>query len=196
MQDETVARALSFDAELRTWLAACRLDAHQTQECLDTVNVSLLTQNTGHLRGKRLRLQVFAYAREAVLQLLGAAPGSDRAALSESLPWVARFSPPALRQPNGRAAQVRLLSVVQQLPERCRQVFTLYKVYELTPAQVAQRLSISEEDVVHELKAAALACAAAEFSVPDSIGTARTHTVADRNTRTDHEPVGLRALLN
>lgn len=47
-----------------------------------------------------------------------------------------------------RAEDVRLLiQAIQALPERCRQIFTLRKIYGLTQKEIAARLAISENTV-------------------------------------------------
>jgi RNA polymerase sigma-70 factor (ECF subfamily) len=40
-----------------------------------------------------------------------------------------------------------LIAAIQSLPERCRQVFTLRKIYGLSQKEIAQKLSISENTV-------------------------------------------------
>ena len=47
-----------------------------------------------------------------------------------------------------RAEDIRLLvRAIQNLPERCRQVFTLRKIYGLSQKEIAARLGISEPTV-------------------------------------------------
>jgi RNA polymerase sigma factor (sigma-70 family) len=45
----------------------------------------------------------------------------------------------------------RLRSVIQELPERTRQVFVLHRIEELTYGEVAARLGISESSVQKHL---------------------------------------------
>lgn len=59
-----------------------------------------------------------------------------------------------------------LASAVEQLPTRCRQVFTLRKVYGYSQKEIAQRLQISENTVEQHLTKAARRCAQALFESP------------------------------
>jgi len=60
----------------------------------------------------------------------------------------------------------RLVSALQRLPERCRQVFTLRKVYGYSPAQIASRLGVPVRLVLEDLRAAARRCAQMVFDPP------------------------------
>ncbi len=53
----------------------------------------------------------------------------------------------------------RVAAVVAGLPDRCRQVFTLRKVYGMTQKEIAGRLKISENTVEQHLTKAARRCA-------------------------------------
>jgi RNA polymerase sigma-70 factor (ECF subfamily) len=59
-----------------------------------------------------------------------------------------------------------LASVVEQLPTRCRQVFTLRKVYGYSQKEIAERLQISENTVEQHLTKAVRRCAQALFESP------------------------------
>jgi RNA polymerase sigma factor (sigma-70 family) len=61
-----------------------------------------------------------------------------------------------------------LVKAIQGLPERCRQVFTLRKVYGYSQKEIALRLSISENTVEQHLTKAARRCAQALFDQPVS----------------------------
>lgn len=60
----------------------------------------------------------------------------------------------------------RLSEAVAGLPERCRQVYTLRKVYGFTQSEIASRLRVSEETVQDYLALAARRCAHALFDRP------------------------------
>ena len=60
----------------------------------------------------------------------------------------------------------RLVSAIQRLPERCRRVFTLRKVYGYSPAQIASRLGVPARLVLEDLQAAARRCAQIAFDPP------------------------------
>jgi len=61
-----------------------------------------------------------------------------------------------------------LVKAIQGLPERCRQVFTLRKVYGYSQKEIAIRLNISENTVEQHLTKAARRCAQALFDQPVS----------------------------
>ena len=44
-----------------------------------------------------------------------------------------------------------MTEAIQSLPDRCRQIFTLRKVYGMSQQQIAQRLGISEHTVSAQL---------------------------------------------
>jgi RNA polymerase sigma-70 factor (ECF subfamily) len=67
---------------------------------------------------------------------------------------------------NSHQELMMLIKVVQQLPERCRQVFTLRKVYGYSQKEIAARMNITENTVEQQLIKAARHCAAALFDQP------------------------------
>jgi RNA polymerase sigma factor (sigma-70 family) len=67
---------------------------------------------------------------------------------------------------NGHQELALLVSAVQDLPDRCRQVFTLRKVYGYSQREIANRLQISENTVEQHLTKAARRCAEALFDQP------------------------------
>ena len=67
---------------------------------------------------------------------------------------------------NSHQELMMLVKAVQQLPERCRQVFTLRKVYGYSQKEIAARMNISENTVEQQLIKAARHCAQALFDQP------------------------------
>jgi len=67
---------------------------------------------------------------------------------------------------NSHQELMMLVKAVQQLPERCRQVFTLRKVYGYSQKEIAARMNISENTVEQQLTKAARHCAQALFDQP------------------------------
>src|ERR1700733_5068395 len=67
---------------------------------------------------------------------------------------------------NSHQELMMLVKAVQQLPERCRQVFTLRKVYGYSQKEIAARMKISENTVEQQLTKAARHCARALFDQP------------------------------
>ena len=69
---------------------------------------------------------------------------------------------------NSHQELAMLVKAIQGLPERCRQVFTLRKVYGYSQKEIALRLGISENTVEQHLTKAARRCAQALFAQPVS----------------------------
>jgi RNA polymerase sigma factor (sigma-70 family) len=67
---------------------------------------------------------------------------------------------------NSHQELMMLVKAVQQLPERCRQVFTLRKVYGYSQKEIAARMNITENTVEQHLIKAARHCAQALFDQP------------------------------
>jgi len=67
---------------------------------------------------------------------------------------------------NSHQELMLLSAIVQQLPQRCRQVFTLRKVYGYTQKEIAARMNISENTVEQHLVKAARHCAQRLFNHP------------------------------
>ena len=67
---------------------------------------------------------------------------------------------------NSHQELAMLVQAVQELPERCRQVFTLRKVYGYSQKEIAARLNITENTVEQQLSKAARHCAQALFDQP------------------------------
>jgi RNA polymerase sigma factor (sigma-70 family) len=67
---------------------------------------------------------------------------------------------------NSHQELMMLVQAVQQLPERCRQVFTLRKVYGYSQKEIAARMNITENTVEQQLIKAARHCAQALFDQP------------------------------
>lgn len=69
---------------------------------------------------------------------------------------------------NSHQELAMLVKAIQGLPDRCRQVFALRKVYGYSQKEIALRLNISENTVEQHLTKAARRCAQALFDQPVS----------------------------
>jgi RNA polymerase sigma factor (sigma-70 family) len=67
---------------------------------------------------------------------------------------------------NSHQELAMLVKAIQSLPNRCRQVFTLRKVYGYSQKQIASRLNISHNTVEQHLTKAARRCAQEPFDQP------------------------------
>ena len=84
---------------------------------------------------------------------------------------------------NSHQELAMLVTAVKALPARCRQVFTLRKVYGYTQKEIAARMSITENTVEQQLIKAARHCAQALFDQPVA---ERRATLFDRFRRRRH----------
>jgi DNA-directed RNA polymerase specialized sigma24 family protein len=141
-------------------LQQASLDDGQVAECLVDVSVKWLAQPPKPLRDKELRRLTFAFAKELALIQVQDRSDTERAAVAQRLSVVPdcvlrHVDPPAL---------ARQYQAVKAISAQCLQIFDLYKVADLTQQQIAERLSMTVEEVQLELAAAAKACADAQFS--------------------------------
>jgi len=84
---------------------------------------------------------------------------------------------------NSHQELAMLVTAVKALPARCRQVFTLRKVYGYTQREIAARMSITENTVEQQLIKAVRHCAQALFHQPVA---ERRATLFDRFRRRRH----------
>jgi len=64
-----------------------------------------------------------------------------------------------------------LTEAIQTLPDRCRQIFTLRKVYGLSPSEIAGKLGVSENTVSAQLSIGLKRCAQFMLRRRDNIGS-------------------------
>ena len=87
---------------------------------------------------------------------------------------------------NGHQELAMLVKAIQDLPDRCRQVFTLRKVYGYSQKEIAARLQISENTVEQHLTKAARRCAQALFDQPIAERKATFFDRLRRRMKTPH----------
>lgn len=143
---------LPHEPELRQWLA--RRLAHGSIDVDDVIQESYAVlaglEAVGHIRNPRTYF--FQVAKSIVLQTLRRSPvvtidafaSADVMAIPSDTPTPERIA--ADRQ------QLRaLVTMIGELPARCRDVFTLRKVQGLSQREVAQNLGIAESTVEKHL---------------------------------------------
>lgn len=81
----------------------------------------------------------------------------------------------------GRDELRRLARLVQELPPQCRKVFTLRKIYDLSPHAIAERLGLSVSTVEKHLVKALRRCSEG-LARNDRIGTGEGHGAERRGT--------------
>jgi DNA-directed RNA polymerase specialized sigma24 family protein len=129
------------------------------------------------------------YARQiAVLQARGR-PDFEQAALAECLRRVPQFAPV---WDDGLSGIQRQLRAVKALPGRCHEVFELYKATGCTQEQIAAQLSMTVEEVLVALAAAARAWARSYSGHPQR----STNDIIWELSEPTEITVGLQPLLN
>jgi RNA polymerase sigma factor (sigma-70 family) len=88
---------------------------------------------------------------------------------------------------NSHQELAMLVRVIQELPDRCRQVFTLRKVYGYSQKEIAARMNIAENTVEQQVVKAARHCAQALSDQPIA---ERRATLFDRFRRRRQAQVG------
>jgi len=142
---------LPHEEKLRAWLRSRFSAESDIDDILQEAYVRLLrARERGRLQSPKAFL--FAIARNLVI---------DQIRRRKTIPLGALVENEALcvldeaEDSNGAAARDKKLSMlteaIQSLPDRCRQVFTLRKVYGLSQTEVAARLGISENTVSAQL---------------------------------------------
>lgn len=94
----------------------------------------------------------FATARNLALDRLRHGQAVRKTPLVETESWDVLYDADDVTETVARNQELELLTeAIQSLPDRCRQVFTLRKVYGLSHAAIAAKLGISEHTVSAQL---------------------------------------------
>jgi len=95
---------------------------------------------------------LFAIARNLALDRLRHQQVARSEPLVPDEQWDALFDDDDVSETVARNQELELLTeAIQALPDRCRQVFTLRKVYGMSQADIARKLGISEHTVSAQL---------------------------------------------
>lgn len=136
---------------LRAWLrsrfpAECDFD--------DIIQESYLRVLRAHERGllQSPKAFLFAIARNRALDLLRRRKTAQPVPLVENGADDVLYDADDVVETVARNQELKFLTqAIQSLPDRCRQVFTLRKVYGMSQAEIAQKLGISEHTVSAQL---------------------------------------------
>lgn len=148
------------EPKLRAWLRARFPSLHDTDDLVQESYVRLLR---ARLSGKvaNAKSYLFATAMNAALDLVRRnrvvpfEPVGDFERLSVLVEGADAF------EAVSRQEEIQILrEAIQALPTRCRQVFTLRKLYGLSHREIAAQLAISEKTVEEQINRATRRCAA------------------------------------
>jgi RNA polymerase sigma factor (sigma-70 family) len=167
-------QALEIEGVLRAYLHRFTRDSSDVDELLQRVYARLLA--AGESDGpeiRRTRAFALTIARNVAMDWLrdGQLAPIELVALPESL------EPPdegvlVEDAENSHQELAMLVGAIQELPDRCRQAFTLRKVYGYSQKEIALRLGLSEKAVEQHLTKATRHCAHALFAQPVAAGAA------------------------
>jgi len=167
-EERYLLRALEFENVLRACLYRYTRNSSDVEELLQETYARLLVAAASEEPEVRsVRGFAFTIARNVAFdwlrhrQVVPIEPVADMEALE-----VLDGSGQVEEIVNHHQELAMLVKAIQQLPERCRQVFTLRKVYGYSQKEIAARLGISENTVEQHLTRAARLCARALFDQP------------------------------
>ncbi len=141
---------LPHEAELRRWLTRLGVRADERDDIVQEVYCRLLRlDHTDHILDPRAYM--FRSARNVVLeQVRRNRIVSIMTVQNLDDLGVADHGPTPESAVSARVELTRVLGLIQELPERCRQVFELRKVHGLSQAETAAQLRLSENIVEKE----------------------------------------------
>ena len=147
------------ESMLRGWLrsrfgAQCDID--------DLVQETFLRIAQARARGEvqAPKAFLFATARNVALDQLRRLRTANTKPLAESEALDVFDDTTDVAETVARNQELALLTeAIQTLPDRCRQIFTLRKVYGLSPGEIAERLGLSENTVSAQLSIGLKRCA-------------------------------------
>ncbi|MBA3848505.1 MAG: sigma-70 family RNA polymerase sigma factor [Opitutus sp.] len=145
------AHVLPHEPMLRAWL---RSRFPSGLELDDVVQEAFLRVLRAHARGRldSPKAFLFATARNLALDRIRHRHVAPSAPLVDAEGWDVLYDADDVAETVARNQELELLTeAIQSLPDRCRQVFTLRKVYGLSQSDIARRLGISEHTVSAQL---------------------------------------------
>jgi len=184
-------RILPHEGELRTWLSRRPLVGLDIDDVVQESYAILAGLGcVGHIRNPRTYL--FEVAKSVVLMALRRSQVVSFSALTDmeslEVPCDAP-GPDAIAA--GRQELERIATFIATLPPKCREVFTLRKVHELSQREVAHRMVISESTVEkHMGKALRLLANAITYGGNSPIPASKA--CEDERARTETSGIGLR----
>lgn len=167
-QERYLLQALEFESVLRACLYRYTRNVADVEELLQDTYARLLTAGaSGQPEVRSVRSFALAIARNVAfdwlrrrqivpIELVADMEAMDVMDESEQIDTII----------NSHQELGQLVMAVQDLPERCRQVFTLRKVYGYSQKEIAARMNISEHTVEQQLMKAVRHCARVLFNQP------------------------------
>jgi RNA polymerase sigma factor (sigma-70 family) len=147
------------EAALRGWLRARFPDAEDVDDVVQE-SLTRVVRARATVRPGGIKAFLFATARNLVVDQLR----RRRVASIESIAEIESLSvydeTPTAAESTARHQEIELLTLaIQSLPDRCRQVLTLRKIYGLSQKDIAAQLGISEHTVEAQVGTGMRRCA-------------------------------------
>jgi RNA polymerase sigma factor (sigma-70 family) len=167
-EERYLLQALEFEGMLRAHLSRLTQNNSDVDELLQEVYARLLTAGgTNQPEVRSVRTFALTLARNVALERLRDHPAAPIEAVADMEPLEPADERDPVEEIAGSPAELAiLLQAIQGLPDRCRQVFTLRKVYGYSQKEIALRLDLPENTVEQHLTNAARRCAQALFERP------------------------------
>lgn len=145
------AQVQPHEAMLRAWLRSRFPDESDVDDIMQEAFLRVLqAREKGQLDSPKAFL--FAIARNRAIDRLRRRKVSARMPLVENDDVNVLYDDDDVAETVARNQELELLTeAVQSLPERCREIFTLRKVYGLSQGEIARKLGISEHTVSAQL---------------------------------------------
>ncbi len=144
------AQVLPFEAELRRWLRGAGKEAGEVDDLIQDIYYRLLKLSSVDHIGE-VRAYLYQVARNIIIDQMRR-KAVVRIDTFQSMDEVAGFdeTPSPERVALARAELKWVLGLIANLPDRCKDVFRLRKIYGLSQAETAQNLGVSENIVEKE----------------------------------------------
>ncbi len=142
---------LPHEAMLRAWLRGRFRSESDIDDVVQEAYIRLLRERE-KAEVASPKAFLFAVARNLALDRQRHRAVSQAKSLAENDAPDVFDEGPDVRETVARNQELELLTeAIQTLPDRCRQIFTLRKVYGLSQSQIAERLGVSENTVSAQL---------------------------------------------
>jgi len=166
-EERYLLQALEFEGALRACLYRYTSQESEVEDLLQETYARLLAAATEDPEVRAVREFSLGIARNVAAGWLRQGPGKS-VRLDPDLEAMEVGEPdqPVEEIIRRRQALARLVGAIQRLPERCRRVLTLRKVYGYSAAQIASRLGLPLEAIGEDLRIAARRCAQVVFDPP------------------------------
>jgi len=152
------SEVLPHEADLRAYLRRAFPSLRDVDDLIQETYARIFRARSAG-KVNEARPYLFSTARNAACDLFRRSKIIPFTGLAEVDPATVVEERPAAGEALARAQEIEILrDAIATLPERCRQVFTLCKLYGLPHREVAARLGISEPTVNAQIAAGVVRC--------------------------------------